>query len=275
MALENGLKPSIRGYHGVGFGRVLPEPFVFVNSWQGDGVNDYFEIPELVGETYNTLHTDSASSVEFWDDHNQRGNDGLFCIEYSDGAIESYAQPAAVAYTYGITGGTLTAVSLLNQPSVTNLAKNFCCLSMGRTTFQSFNNGSKVEASGTKYAQILNPSVSIFRLAKYLGGHFPLRSKIAEFRYYIAELLTQDILQSYNGGNGANPSKPEFLLLWFDFLKAEPASELYPGGLPSGWTVSDWGIRNKAAKEGSVKKFHAKAMNMTNNSTLGGTIKPW
>src|SRR5437868_14689319 len=59
--MQNGLRPGLRAFKGVGWNRALPAPFGFTKGIAPDGVNDYLSIPSFAGKSFYT-----SGTIEFW-----------------------------------------------------------------------------------------------------------------------------------------------------------------------------------------------------------------
>lgn len=267
MALESGLKPSIRGYNGIGFGRALPEPFGFSRYYKGDGVNDYFEIKEYLGQTHETIFERDYSIEIWWEGADL--NRSFFGVLFTgtSNIYEVFMSSANLVYSYFrtlISSGAWTPLSGSQNQYVITKSGNVINIYL---------NGYRV--TGGTHSEGISETCTAFVIGKRAALNFYTTTKLDEMRLYTSVLSESDVLSSWNSGAGANPIRTEKLELWFDFNKAEADTELYPDGIPIGWTSGNWGIRNKAAQDSWAKKYHAMQLNMTNNENLGGKLILW
>lgn len=273
MALENGLKPSLLGFKGVGFNRVLPSPFGFGNSLKQDMVNDYLTIPEAVGELVNVFFG-AVFTIEAWNktSASYTGSRYMISAQSSGNYIGCNITQAGNA-SYVVNGLGVNESAGTPFSSVVN-GVPYYVVAVRRTSVINCYGNTLAGNPGVLGSLGTTNIMTTFNIGSYNNGTTHVFG-LDELRFYTREMSPYEIINNYNNGAGSNPSDVIGLKLWFDFEQAEVATDLYPGGLPSGWTSSDWGIRNKAAQDSWPKKYHAKAVNMTNNATLGGVLTSW
>ena len=197
---SDGLTPTLRSQLGVGWNRALPAPFGFDNCFQGDGSNDFFTVPNLLGKSFPY-----EFCIEWWMiAHNYYGADYItFKDTVSNKSVHVGGFNSSIETGYsGYTGAN----------SIVEGNKYFLNINYGSITDIYINNVIRDSSSNTSYG----PSL-VFNLVKL----FPIASKFDEFKIYKRKLTKSEISSNYNNGVGNNPSETENILLWYKFQEFE------------------------------------------------------
>jgi hypothetical protein len=201
---SEGLSPNFRPQTGVAFGRVLPGAFGFGNGWKGDGVNNYFTIPRMVGNLLS-----SEGTLEFWAIYKGTNT----CVVVSGGTSfmiffsangNFYCKINNVDIFYCPTDFDVKAHYLITwKAGLAALYKNGVRLTTANYTAPA--------------AAFVNYNIGYPDQAGSVPPAFPMD----EIRLYTVELNEDQIRASYNNGFGNNPPVTEYLKYWFQFEKFE------------------------------------------------------
>lgn len=221
MASRNGLSPKIRGPRGVGFNRALPAPFGFDNGFTGDGNDDYFTIPKLVG-----VNLPLQFSIEFWIKTNAAWLDnfdaagGYFSIQ--DTALKTFYLAAGTSTHKGFVlgapvGGNGNPPDYLVLNAKNHVAVTYDFINGVCSEIYNGNVALKITSSLGAYVQQPIREVNVYRnLLQYCGT-----MGIDEFRLYNRIISDVETFTNYNGGVGFNASITDGLLAWYKFEKFE------------------------------------------------------
>jgi hypothetical protein len=268
MASRNGLNPKIRGQKGIGFNRALPAPFGFDKGFVGDGNDDYFTVPKLVGVDMPLQFT-----VEFWvklnatflDNFDASG--GYFGIQ--DTELKTFYLSIGNNAQKGFSARTPNA-GIGNPPNQLMLnTKNHIVI-----TFDIVNNLVSETINGNLAQKTTNPAgayiqqaireVRIYSNIVQYCATLP----VDEFRLYNRIINNMEITTNYNGGLGFNASTTDGMLFWYKFEQFESLdfSALHDGSDFRTGIRDISGKNNHALPQGNI---------VTNPALSTYTLKPF
>jgi hypothetical protein len=263
MASRNGLNPKIKGPKGAGFGRALPSAFGFDNGIKPDGVDDYLQIPSLIGKAIPHFWT-----IEFWVymDTPMPSFQGWIEIHDNSGSGEMrlQGQPDSVNDDFQFIGSTGGIVMGLSSPGkCIRGAKNHIILTfdIDGSAINCILNGNISTKVSEPVSKVVDPYLGTFQLFNLfvLSSQGLYSNKLVdEFRMYSEVLSNEDIVINYNQGIGGNPCKTENLFVWYKFEEFENLDFS---------TMQDGSDIRLGVRDLSMKNNHAQPFNMDTNPT--------
>jgi hypothetical protein len=254
--MHNGLKPSRRSFKGVGWNRALPSAFGFGNGWQGDKVNDYFEIMNFRGFAFPT-----SGTVEIW--YNQpatvSGNNELFSA-WGPNYNEFFNCRLTSTLTYHIGLGTNTSTA---HASPGRVCYQF---TWTPTTSRLMLNG--VVRNEKTLAAWTPQEIYNFYLGRTAASSANYTNiQLDEFRLYTKPLTLDECVANYNAGLGENPQDTVNLLCWLQFEQFE----MLDFSVLQNGSDMRLGVRDMSGRGN-----HAQQFNMDTNPASGGyVLKPF
>jgi hypothetical protein len=233
-------------------GDAFKSNFPFGNGWVGDGTNDYFNIPYLVGLDC------SDYTIEFW-------SKGLR-VPSNHGVFVGWRNSAgAILFIVNLPSGSDSGIRYFAEdanvtPSVDIYKKNYHHIFVrGGDTQAYLNNASVLQRLKVNGRILGTPYIGFTANLNYLKDGL-----IDEFRVYSRLISSTETSKNYNLGNGAEPFDATGMIIRYKFEKYE---QLDFSAAQDGTDIR-WGVRN----HGSIPHAHAEIKNVA-DPTLQAEFK--
>lgn len=267
---SDGLSPSLRAALGIGWNRSLPAPFQFDKGVQGDGVDDHFIVPAILGQSMPAKFT-----IEFWAKISMNSTK-LFFIESSFGLISFFGDTSNMKLTTVNPANTTSSLSF-GSLTIDASVRQHIVLSVDNGVASMYINGgdSAGGRTSTPIGSITFFDMSYLTKFAFLCGDDSIRGYAAyysnnllnEVRFYNTNLTETQASLNYNMGVGNNPCNTENLLMWFKFGGFETL-DFSP---PQDGSDFRLGIRDLSGRNN-----HAQPINMDTNPASGTyVLKPF
>jgi hypothetical protein len=262
MSINNGIKPSIRGFKGLGFNRPRPSSFAFDKAITGNASNPYFLIPSLNGTIFPNNFT-----MEVW--------------------VKTLSVTSELNAIFRILNDSslpILEMGYQKQPSINGIFTTANVEQNGvitdpdgaNTLFTIVKTGASVSIYVNGIFRLISSNNNSTLIQSFIIGqcnYYGLRSfrqKMAKIVMYNRSLSNTEIAFNYGGGNGANPYSTVGVFGYYLFEKAESQTDLWGASPPGTWSSGAWGVRDV-----SNNNNHLMQVGFGNNINLGGLLVSW
>lgn len=223
-------------------GDAFKSNFPFGNGWTGDGSNDYFTIPYLVGVDV------TGYSLELWMKGIRTPSNNGVCLGWRDSA-------GAIIFIVGLVSGSSASFRSYVEgyninPSADALKKNYVYTQITAADTSFYLNGAAVTTRPKNSTRTFGtPYIGFTANLNYLKD-----ALVDEFRVYKRHLSAAEQSKNYNNGNGAEPFDATDMIIRY---KMEKYEQLDFSAAQDGSDIR-WGVRN----HGSIPHAHAQIINV-------------